>query len=42
MWFVAGTILMVILGIILSGSVLGGLDFAFSKGIMKSLNSRPN
>ena len=42
MWVAVGTILMAIIGAIAASGVLGGLDFAFSKGIIKALNSRPN
>jgi hypothetical protein len=42
MWVAVGTILMAFIGAIAASGVLGSLDFMFSKGIIKALNSRPN
>ncbi len=42
MWIAVGTVIMAVIGALAASGVLGGLDFAFSKGIIKALNSRPN
>jgi len=33
---------MTIIGILAASGLLGGLDFMFSTGIVKAMNSRPN
>lgn len=42
MWLAVGTLFMTLVGVILSSGILGVLDFAFSKGMIKAVNSRPN
>ena len=42
MWVAVGTMIMAVIGAIIASVILGGLDFAFSRGIIRALNSRPN
>jgi uncharacterized protein len=42
MWISVGTLLMTIVWVLLSSGILWGLDFIFSKGIIRAINSRPH
>jgi uncharacterized protein len=42
MWITVGTVLMTVIGVILSSGILWGLDFIFSKGVVRAINSRPH
>ncbi len=42
MWIAGGTLFMALIGIFVSSWVLWGVDYLFSKGIIKAMNSRPN
>ncbi len=42
MWMALSTLSALLVGMISSAGVLGGLDFAFSKGIIRAIKSRPH
>jgi len=42
LWFTVGTLLAASIGMMLSGSILGGMDWAFSTGKVKAMRSRPH
>lgn len=42
MWIAVGTVVMTVLGILVSSGILGTMDWFFSKGIIRAINSRPH